>query len=366
MKKKAAIIISVVVVLFILWSMGQGTKEQIRKEATTTEATTEVTTEEPTTEEITTEEIEEVPKAISVEASISTLTNAKVDAINSLGEDYNSYVSNYKNIIAWYDLVDEETEILYAYLEEESIQHFVDMVNQWTGEEFNDEWETEMESYSEQRNAKMEKMFSFLDEGMEDILEAMEQHLMLGLEADCFGVEDKYSEHIVEYTEAYGAASEKYIFYLEKFTREDTAILLGLVEGNRDVIALVKAVQDEIEAEVLAREEAAAEAAAAEDATNSTTEATASAAGQNTDVTPSFKNTMDQYESFFNEYVRFVNNYDPMDVNAATKYMNLLSKYDSTMNSLNNLDTSNLSAADYAYYYEVMGRINQKLASIAY
>ena len=86
-------------------------------------------------------------------------------------------------------------------------------------------------------------------------------------------------------------------------------------------------------------------------------------------VTPEFKAKMDSLEAFFDEYVDFMNTY----LNAASsgdvmsmmsKYMNFLSKYTDAMSDLEDIDEVNLSAADYAYYVEVYGRIMQKLLKV--
>lgn len=47
-----------------------------------------------------------------------------------------------------------------------------------------------------------------------------------------------------------------------------------------------------------------------------------------------------------------------------SKYMNFLNKYTDAMSDLEDIDKVNLSAADYAYYVEVNGRIMQKLLKV--
>ena len=46
-------------------------------------------------------------------------------------------------------------------------------------------------------------------------------------------------------------------------------------------------------------------------------------------------------------------------------YTKMMQQYTDTMTKLNAIDQNSLSAADEAYYLEVMGRITQKLASVA-
>ena len=81
-------------------------------------------------------------------------------------------------------------------------------------------------------------------------------------------------------------------------------------------------------------------------------------------VTPEFKKTMDEYEEFFDEYVEFMQTYQDSDdaLGMLTDYTKFMTEYTEAMEALEKIDESDLSDADYAYYLEVMGRINQKLA----
>lgn len=86
-----------------------------------------------------------------------------------------------------------------------------------------------------------------------------------------------------------------------------------------------------------------------------------------TTVTPEFKEAMDSYEAFFDEYIAFMTTYKDEDepVSMLSDYMNYLTKYQETMEKLDQIDKDNLSAADDAYYIEVQSRINQKLTNAA-
>lgn len=84
------------------------------------------------------------------------------------------------------------------------------------------------------------------------------------------------------------------------------------------------------------------------------------------EVTPEFKQAMDEYEAFFDEYVDFMNTYasstDQMSMMA--DYQDYMTQYTETMEAMDAIDTSTLSDADLAYYTEVSGRISQKLLEI--
>ena len=84
-------------------------------------------------------------------------------------------------------------------------------------------------------------------------------------------------------------------------------------------------------------------------------------------VSKEFKKTMDKYEDFIDEYVKFMKSYQDSDdvmgmLNDYTEYM---SKYQEVMDGLNSIDEDELSDADLAYYLEVNSRISKKLLEAA-
>lgn len=83
-------------------------------------------------------------------------------------------------------------------------------------------------------------------------------------------------------------------------------------------------------------------------------------------VTPSFKEAMDSYEAFFDEYIEFMKKYkdDPTNLDYLTDYADYLAKYTDYMKKLNDIDEDSLSDADLAYYLEVNQRITKKLLEV--
>lgn len=78
-------------------------------------------------------------------------------------------------------------------------------------------------------------------------------------------------------------------------------------------------------------------------------------------VTPEFKELMDNYEAFIDEYIAFMENYDENNLELMYDYLNYLEKFSSTMNKLSEIDENELSEADTLYYLEVTARIYAKL-----
>lgn len=80
-------------------------------------------------------------------------------------------------------------------------------------------------------------------------------------------------------------------------------------------------------------------------------------------ISREFKEAMDSYEAFFDEYVEFMKKYSESDdiLSMMEDYTDYMTKYTDTMKKLDEIDEDNLSAAEYAYYIDVMARIQKKL-----
>lgn len=81
-----------------------------------------------------------------------------------------------------------------------------------------------------------------------------------------------------------------------------------------------------------------------------------------------FKEALDSYEAFFDEYIEFMEKFSNSDntLGMLADYASFLTKYTETLSAMTALDDGELSEEEAAYYLEVTTRINQKLLSIAY
>lgn len=87
---------------------------------------------------------------------------------------------------------------------------------------------------------------------------------------------------------------------------------------------------------------------------------------ENTLVDPDLKAFLDSYEAFMDEYCEFMESYDSSDMTALLKYSELMVKYADFAEKADAYDADTMSEVDSAYYLEVMLRVNNKLAKIAY
>lgn len=83
---------------------------------------------------------------------------------------------------------------------------------------------------------------------------------------------------------------------------------------------------------------------------------------------PEFKEAMDSYEAFFDEYCAFMEKYiasDGSDVSLLLDYANYMSKYAEMMADFEAWEDEEMNDAETAYYIQVQTRINEKLLEVA-
>ena len=96
---------------------------------------------------------------------------------------------------------------------------------------------------------------------------------------------------------------------------------------------------------------------------SATPEPTPAASG----IRPEFKESMDAYEAFFDEYVEFMKSVDEtsMSMESMVKYYDFLAKYEDAMEALDAIDETELTDEEDRYYLDVLLRIDQKLLEAA-
>lgn len=82
---------------------------------------------------------------------------------------------------------------------------------------------------------------------------------------------------------------------------------------------------------------------------------------------PEFKEAMDSYEAFYDEYCDFMKKYEanPSDMTLITEYANMVSKLADMDAKFNAWDESEMNAAELKYYAEVNSRVAQKLLEVS-
>lgn len=82
---------------------------------------------------------------------------------------------------------------------------------------------------------------------------------------------------------------------------------------------------------------------------------------------PEFKEAMDSYEAFYDEYCAFMKKYNanPTDTSLLKEYSDMMSKMLEMDEKFNEWEGNDLNTEELKYYAEVSNRITQKLLSVA-
>ena len=80
-----------------------------------------------------------------------------------------------------------------------------------------------------------------------------------------------------------------------------------------------------------------------------------------------FKDAMDSYEAFIDEYVAFMKKYsdNPSDVSLLADYTKYMSKYADMVEKFDKWESEDLNDAELAYYIDVQARVSKKLLDVA-
>jgi len=84
-------------------------------------------------------------------------------------------------------------------------------------------------------------------------------------------------------------------------------------------------------------------------------------------IRPEFKEELEKYEAFFDEYIEFMDTYSKSDNTAVllAEYTKYMQKYNEAMEALDKMDEMEMSPEEAALYAEVTLRINTKLTKYA-
>ena len=85
-------------------------------------------------------------------------------------------------------------------------------------------------------------------------------------------------------------------------------------------------------------------------------------------ISPEFKETMDNYEAWFDHYCDVMKRYqeDSSDLELLSEMTDLLAEETTMLEELENMDQDDMNAAELAYYLEVTARIEKNLLEVAY
>ena len=85
-----------------------------------------------------------------------------------------------------------------------------------------------------------------------------------------------------------------------------------------------------------------------------------------TGISQEFKDAMDSYEAYMDEYVEFMKKYNanPTDPTLISQYSTMLQKYSEQVSAFDKWNSADMTTEETSYYIEVQSRVSQKLLEV--
>lgn len=301
---------------------------------------------------------------VSIEADFADsekfLEESYAKVTTATGETYEGYVENKQVLTDWYELVLSEEKELMGRTRERAVE-YLKLISSSIDHEDDDAIEEAMDEYYDRIYEGV--MDDFYDDVYEDLLDEAYDMYYDGMVQDGYDIVayDKwYDESSAAYKEWYNTSSAT---YKEWYHTSSTLygywyrVNSGFYKGDFDVEAIIEAYE---------KEKATEEAAASEEAKNEE----AAKEGNSDDIRPEFKEAMESYEAFFDEYVEFMNEYSSAGaedmVAMMDDYTEYMKQYVDAMEKFEELESGDMTADEAIYYAEVSSRIYEKILEIEY
>lgn len=160
-------------------------------------------------------------------------------------------------------------------------------------------------------------------------------------------------------------------YYLSLSYEGNNVMMVRIDEPNKDTEVTENAAQETVKSET---EESSAEPKTEETIADSKDEEQKPAADPDNSTVGTdglrkdFKDAMDSYEAFMNEYCDFMEKYskNPTDAGLIADYMSYMSKCDDFTKKFDKWGGEDLNDAELAYYMEVQTRVYERLAEAEY
>ncbi len=221
-----------------------------------------------------------------------------------------------------------------------------------------------VESESERFLEEMGNTYEGYDENREKLTEFY---------ADSKALSDEFNAMYDEYSDSWETMYDAHSDAWSKIYDDYSAVWGGFYSGDDDVEALL-----EKAAEERAKSKEDKEQTKDKDAVEQSSDEDSEGNGEGEDgdsqdagaegIRPEFKEAMDSYEAFYDEYCDFFEKYNenPTDVKLIAEYADIMQKAADMDDKFNEWNGEDLSPEELEYYVEVSSRVTQKMLDVAY
>lgn len=304
--------------------------------------------------------------------TITYLTEELASVYDTIGDTYNGYVNNEDVLFDWYELVLEETEKLYERTEGYVAAYYKLVAS--TGSSDDDAVEDAMdEIYDVVYEDTLEELYDTIYEDTfdevyekyyEEILEDAKDSADFGDWLDIRS--DFYSEWLDSRSDFYS----DWLDFRSDFYGDWLDIRGEFWAGNFDVDSFLEEITTLPDLPQKNEEPPAPESPQTSEKTPEEKEQQMPSEEKDKLVDgmrPEFKEAMDSYEAFYDEYCDFLQEYEknPTDLKLIMEYAGMVSKLADMEEKFEAWNDGDLNNAEMKYYLEVTNRISQKLIDVA-
>lgn len=301
------------------------------------------------------------------ETAIQTISEDSTSLLDKLGETYDSYDANKASVDDFYSSSLDESKKLYATFETMSMDYFKCVSAQ--GLEDYDTWDGAMEDFYDTWDETMEDYYDAWDEAYEDIYDKCDDLIESASDTIDYDVySDAWSEMYDGYSDSWSNMYEAYSDAWSKTYNDYSDVWSGFYNDETDVESILNAV-DEKDAQTENSNESTSNSSTENSSTETDTSTQSAQTSELVDgMRPEFKEAMDSYETFIDEYIAFMEKYaasDGSDLSLLTDYTSYMSKYADMMADFEQWENEEMNTEETAYYIEVQSRVSQKLLQVA-
>lgn len=278
---------------------------------------------------------------------------------------YSNYKENYQSVKDYYSGVENDSQGLYDLMKESAVVYY-EMVRDTVGLDDYSAWNSAMDDFYKTWNDTMDDYYKDWNGSYEDIYGDLDDIISDGYDvADYSEVSDAWSAMYDDYSTAWGnmydlhSNSWSYMYTLH------SEVWGGMYDGDLDIDASIAIAEEELAENEADKKDTVTEPEEKKETEKAAeTEVSATATDTSSDgVSAEFKEAMDSYEKFFDDYVDIMQKMadNPSDSTILAEYTEFMGKYTDTMTKFEAIEDSDMNDAETAYYIEVQTRINQKL-----
>lgn len=293
------------------------------------------------------------------ETAIKSITDESVIVFEKIGETYESYSDNKEVVTEFYTESFDRAKELYNTLESISVDYFKCVAS--NGIKDYDVWDGSMEDFYDTWDDGMEDFYDAWDEIYEDLYDKTDELIENGEDNLSYGEYfDVWSDMYNEYFDSWSAMYDEYSDAWSKTYHNYSNVWSGFYNDNTNVEELLKKAAEE-KTETKPEDTTSKEEIIVEEENESDTTELVDG------MRPEFKEAMDSYEAFYDEYCDFMVKYkaNPTDTKLITEYADMMKKVVDMDEKFKAWESNDLNNEELKYYIEVSSRIVQKMLEVA-